>query len=84
MCCFAKQERVRQSSSQERDKDQMRKWHCQDTQPQEEEEESIAGGSKARNVPADTKHEPVLVDPTPPDLLTQSLGTKLQQAQNTH
>lgn len=63
MCCSAaKQERVltpRKSSSQERDKDQMGKWHCQDTQSREEEE-SIAGGSKARNV--SMEHGPVLVD----------------------
>lgn len=84
MCCFEKQERACQSRSLERDKDQMGKWHCQDTQPQEEGEESIAAGSKARNVPADMKHKPVLVDPTPPDLLMQSLGTKFQQAQNGH
>lgn len=79
MCCSAaKQERAllpRKPSSQERDKDQMGKWHCQDTQSREEEE-SIAGGSKARNVLADVKHEPVLVDPTHPDLLMQSSGTK--------
>ena len=63
-------------SCQEQDKDQMGKWHCRDTQSREEEE-SIAGRSKATNMLADMKHEPVLVDPAPPDLLKRSLGTKL-------
>lgn len=42
------------SSSQECDKDQMEKWHCQNTQPRDEEE-SISGDSKARNTPADMR-----------------------------
>lgn len=54
----------------------MGKWHCQDTRSREEEK-SIAEGSKARNMPAEMKHEPVPMDPTPPDFLMWSLGTKL-------
>lgn len=80
-CWAGKQERALapgKPSSQERDKDQTGRWHCQDTQSQdkEEEKESITGGSEVRNVPAGMTREPVLVDPTLPDLLTRSLRLK--------
>lgn len=66
------------SSSQEHDKDQMEKWHCQDTQPRDEEE-SISAESKAGNMRQELpcsqgRAEPPGSNPSQP--LTHSSRTK--------